>query len=157
MPDEGPAPAYTTMRQMAERLWADTRAGRRQHGAAIAQVPVGRYTDVDWLAGERRALLGGSMPLCLGHASELSTPGSVLRFDATGQPMLVTRDKNGALHGVLNVCRHRGMRLVDDRAPVADDGAEPAHGGGEVAHGGDSRAGRGAARRTGRRRRASAR
>lgn len=128
MPDEGPAPPYTTLRDMAERLWADTRLGRRQLGARVAQVPVGRYSDPDWLAGERRALFGGTMPLCLGHASELATAGSVLRFDATGQPLLVTRDKDGALHGVLNVCRHRGMRLVDERSCARRTLTCPYHG-----------------------------
>lgn len=116
MPDEGPAPAYTTLRQMAERLWADTRSGQRQQGDRAAQVPVGRYIDTDWFANERRALFSSATPLCIGHASELAEPGSVLRFDAAGHPLLVARDKNGSLHGVLNVCRHRGMRLVEERA-----------------------------------------
>ena len=116
MPDEGPAPAYTTLRQMAERLWADTRAGRRQQGDRTVQVPVGRYLDADWFAGERRHLFGSAMPLCMGHVCELPEPGSVLRFDAAGHPLLVVRDRDGALHGVLNVCRHRGMRLVEEPA-----------------------------------------
>lgn len=128
MPDEGAAPAYTTMRQMAERLWADTRAGRRQLGPAIAQVPVGRFTDADWLARERRALFDGTLPLCLAHASELPSAGSVLRVDSAGAPLLLTRDKSGAPHGVLNVCRHRGMRLVDERACARPTLTCPYHG-----------------------------
>ena len=115
MPDEGPAPAYTTLRQMAERLWAETRGGRRQQGDRVVQVPVSRYIDPDWSARERRALFGTTTPLCMGHSSELAEPGSVLRFDAAGQPLLIARDKSGALHGLLNVCRHRGMRLVDEK------------------------------------------
>lgn len=128
MPDEGAAPAYTTLRQMAERLWADTRSGHRQQGERAVQVPVGRYIDADWFAGERRRLFGSSIPLCIGHISELSEPGSVLRFDAAGLPLLVTRDKNGALHGVLNVCRHRGMRLVEERACTRPTLTCPYHG-----------------------------
>jgi len=128
MADEGAAPPYTPLRQMAQRLWADTRQGRRRLGPRVARVPVSRYHDPDWLAAERRALFGGAMPLCLAHASELPGAGSVLRFDASGQPLLITRDRDGRLHGVLNVCRHRGMRLVETRTCSRPTLACPYHG-----------------------------
>lgn len=55
-------------------------------------------------------------PLAAAHASELSNPGDFLRRDIAGLPVLLTRDKSGQINAFLNVCRHRGTRLVDDEA-----------------------------------------
>jgi len=55
-------------------------------------------------------------PMIAAHVSELSEPGAFLRRDVAGLPVLLTRDKSGAVNAFLNVCRHRGTRLVDDEA-----------------------------------------
>jgi nitrite reductase/ring-hydroxylating ferredoxin subunit len=34
--------------------------------------------------------------------------------DALGVPIVITRGREGALHAMLNVCRHRGTRLVEE-------------------------------------------
>ncbi len=52
------------------------------------------------------------LPLCLGHADQLREPGSMLARDLLGLPLLLVRDHQGALNVFLNVCRHRGARLV---------------------------------------------
>ena len=51
------------------------------------------------------------LPLIAGHASELA-PGQVLAHDDYGIPLLLARDADGRFRAFLNVCRHRGMRLV---------------------------------------------
>jgi phenylpropionate dioxygenase-like ring-hydroxylating dioxygenase large terminal subunit len=51
-----------------------------------------------------------------------------VRFDATGKPLLIVRDTDGGLHGLLNTCRHRGMRLVEDRACARRTLVCPYHG-----------------------------
>ena len=56
-----------------------------------------------------------ALPLIVGHASELP-PGHVLAHDEYGLPMLLTRDAAGRFRAFLNVCRHRGMRLVEASA-----------------------------------------
>ncbi len=43
----------------------------------------------------------------------LAEPGSVVTGDVGALPVVVTRGTDGALHGFLNVCRHRGYRVVD--------------------------------------------
>ena len=55
-----------------------------------------------------------AIPRRLCRASELAKPGSCLVHDLTGTPILLVRDKAGGLRAFLNVCRHRGMRLVDE-------------------------------------------
>ncbi len=52
------------------------------------------------------------LPLCLGHADQLPEPGSMLARDLLGLPLLLVRDAQGEIHVLLNVCRHRGARLV---------------------------------------------
>ncbi len=52
------------------------------------------------------------LPLCLGHADQLREPGSMLARDLLGLPLLLVRDRQGALNVFLNVCRHRGARLL---------------------------------------------
>lgn len=104
-----------SLRAMAERLASNVASGTRQTGTAITEIPLERYVDEHWLSRERRHLFGGT-PLCLAHASEVAEPGTVVRFDATGVPALLVRDASGGLHGLLNTCRHRGMRLVEERA-----------------------------------------
>lgn len=126
MPDEGAGPSADshrprrgaeespTLRGLAEQLSDNVKRGVRKQGEEVVQVPASRYLDPEWFARERQHLFG-ERPLCLGHASEVAEPGSVMRFDATGIPLLIVRDAQGQLHGLVNVCRHRGMRLVEER------------------------------------------
>ena len=51
-------------------------------------------------------------PIVVGRESDLAEPGAFFTHDATGVPILVTRDHGGVVHAMLNVCRHRGTRLV---------------------------------------------
>ncbi len=52
------------------------------------------------------------LPLCLGHADQLREPGSMIARDILGLPLLLVRDRQGEINVLLNVCRHRGARLV---------------------------------------------
>jgi phenylpropionate dioxygenase-like ring-hydroxylating dioxygenase large terminal subunit len=79
--------------------------------APVAHVPVETY----FSAGVRDAEiehLFRPLPLIVGHASELPG-GHVLAHDDYGVPMLLARDGDGRFRAFLNVCRHRGMRLVE--------------------------------------------
>ncbi|MEM6678399.1 MAG: aromatic ring-hydroxylating dioxygenase subunit alpha [Pseudomonadota bacterium] len=50
----------------------------------------------------------------IGFAHQVANPGDVMPITFLGQPLLLTRDREGALHVFLNVCRHRGMILVTE-------------------------------------------
>src|SRR5215510_271839 len=51
--------------------------------------------------------------LCVGHQSQLETPGQYLLADVAGENLIIVRDQDGHLRGFYNVCRHRGTRMCD--------------------------------------------
>jgi glycine betaine catabolism A len=53
-------------------------------------------------------------PLCLGHEDQLRENGSLLARDVAGMPLLMTRGADGEIRVFLNICRHRGTRLVTE-------------------------------------------
>lgn len=49
----------------------------------------------------------------VGHHTMLKEAGEHMAFDHLGQPIILTRAKDGKIRAFLNACRHRGVRLVD--------------------------------------------
>ena len=93
----------------------------------VARIPVEHYTSREVRDAEVERLFR-PLPLIVGHASELPR-GQVLAHDEYGVPMLLVRDGEGRFRAFLNVCRHRGMRLVDgDSAKPAASVVCPYHG-----------------------------
>ena len=75
-------------------------------------LPGALYTDPEALARElEQAFAAGWAGV--GFASDVAAPGDVRPLDLAGRPLLMTRDREGALHVFHNVCRHRGLKLVD--------------------------------------------
>lgn len=70
-------------------------------------LPVASYSDLDWLARERAAILDRSW-YYIGMAQSIPNPGDVLLGKVAGIPVVITRDGQGELHALVNVCRHRG-------------------------------------------------
>ncbi len=81
---------------------------------AVTRSPVDHYFDPERFRQERDKVMR-TAPQPVVHSSELPEPGSFLRRDFAGLPVFFTRDADGTAHAFLNVCRHRGTRLVDEQ------------------------------------------
>jgi Rieske 2Fe-2S family protein len=84
--------------------------GRAPAPSGIALEPR-YYTDPSLEATEQERIFERSWQLA-GHVSQLPTAGSYITAAAGSQPVLVVRDDKGGLRAYLNVCRHRGSRLL---------------------------------------------
>jgi phenylpropionate dioxygenase-like ring-hydroxylating dioxygenase large terminal subunit len=61
--------------------------------------------------------MGGPVPFA--PSALLPQPGMVARRDLYGTPIILTRAKDGEARAFLNVCRHRGTLLCEDKAPTS--------------------------------------
>ncbi|WP_437899462.1 aromatic ring-hydroxylating oxygenase subunit alpha [Sorangium sp. So ce124] len=82
------------------------------------QRPVDIYTSPARLERERGQLFQ-RYPIVLTSAALLQRPGDCVTHDELGVPILLSVDKEGQIRGFLNVCRHRGARLLDGPTGVA--------------------------------------
>ncbi len=99
--------------ELIRRIQQHLREGTTHMEAEESQLPVEPYFQADRLAAERARLFQG-VPLPVAHASQLPEPGDYLTHDATGVPLLLCRTASGEVTAFLNVCRHRGTRLVPE-------------------------------------------
>ncbi|MDJ0652571.1 MAG: SRPBCC family protein [Xanthomonadales bacterium] len=76
-------------------------------------VSVDRYLDHQTFEREQQRIFK-RVPLIAAHGSELPDPGSFLTRKIGGKPLLLVRGKSGGVSAFLNVCRHRGARLVGE-------------------------------------------
>ena len=72
------------------------------------------YTSEDWYGREKNRLFLKCWNF-IARADEIPNPGDFLVIDMVGESILLTRDRQGALHAFANFCRHRGTRLADGK------------------------------------------
>ncbi len=78
----------------------------------LSRISIDRYSDPERFRREKEVLFR-EFPLLVGFSSEVSGPGDYFTHDASGVPIVVVRQPDGRLTAFLNVCRHRGCRVVD--------------------------------------------
>src|SRR5262245_17268856 len=77
-------------------------------------LPPELYRRADVLQLERERIFARDW-LCPGRAPDIPGPGDYLTFSINDQPLFVVRGADGTIRGFSNVCRHRMMRLLEDR------------------------------------------
>ena len=86
--------------------------------ARAATLPARWYVDPAMLEIEHCAVFGRTWQ-AVGHAAWVSEPGRWFACEIAGEPVLVTRDEDGVLRAMSNVCRHRGAELCRGRGEAS--------------------------------------
>ena len=80
---------------------------------AASGLPNAHYTDDAVHAAETRALFARQWA-GLAVGADVPEKGDAVPITFLGMPLLLVRDRAGAVRGFQNVCRHRGMILVEE-------------------------------------------
>lgn len=117
------APAMAQSRFVPEHSLADVRHnlfrrildyardGRTALSDQVMFLDIAAYCDAEKFAAEYRKLFR-EMPQVACLSTDLPEPGSFRLFEDVGVPMLVTRGSDGAVRAFLNICPHRGAKIV---------------------------------------------
>ncbi|MGF1503239.1 MAG: aromatic ring-hydroxylating dioxygenase subunit alpha [Paracoccaceae bacterium] len=76
-------------------------------------LPNACYTDAQVFETEKTRVFFANWA-AIGFASDVPEPGAVKPLRFLGQPLLLARDHGGQLRVFQNICRHRGMILVEE-------------------------------------------
>ena len=68
------------------------------------------YTDPEIFELEMKYIWEGNW-IYLAHEAQLPNPNDYLTLYMGRQPVILTRDPGGALHGFVNACTHRGANI----------------------------------------------
>ena len=81
-------------------------------------LPREAYIDPTFLALEREHVFDASW-VFVAAAESIPDPGDAVPLDLVGRPIVVVRQRNGGTRAFHNVCRHRGVVLVDSHRSSA--------------------------------------
>ncbi len=120
---EAAAPAYIPSKildgaareeavNMMRRLVAHTKDKTTDQADAVWEEPVDNYLDEELFQAEIN-LIFKRIPLPLAVSCELPAKNSYKAIEVVGVPVVITRDATGAVHAMLNVCRHRGALICE--------------------------------------------
>ncbi len=71
-----------------------------------ATIPADWYRDPSLLDREQEHIFSRTWQL-VGHPEQVAVPGDFFTCEVAGEPLVITRGEDGALHALSNVCRHR--------------------------------------------------
>ncbi len=107
---------------------------QRVRGAVVADAERGIYrchrsmfTEPAFFELEMKYIFEGNW-LYLAHESQIAEPGDYLTVNMGRQPVMITRDKQGELHALINACAHRGAMLCRRRVGNKSTLTCPFHG-----------------------------
>ena len=85
----------------------------RQHVTQATTMPPEAFRCSEFYHVEQEKLFAATWQVAA-FTEQLRNKGDVVTATVAGQPILLTRAKDGNIHAFYNVCRHRGARLVKD-------------------------------------------
>lgn len=86
-------------------------ASTRQPLEHASHVPGDIYSSPEVFAREKERIFLKDW-LCVGRAEEIANPGDYMTIRIMGEPVLLVRDTDRAVHAFANLCVHRGVELV---------------------------------------------
>ena len=86
--------------------------------ATARGLPNAFYTDADVFEEEKKKVFFRNWA-ALGFISDAPEPGDAKPVTFLGQPLVMVRDQDGTLRVFQNICRHRGMILVEKPGKIA--------------------------------------
>ncbi|MFC7537967.1 aromatic ring-hydroxylating dioxygenase subunit alpha [Sphingomonas sp. GCM10030256] len=86
--------------------------GEAALGKRVERVSADVYLDARRFEREQERLFG-RLPLLLGPSALLPAANRAVAHDGYEVPLIVSRDGDGRVHVLANVCRHRGTRLLE--------------------------------------------
>jgi phenylpropionate dioxygenase-like ring-hydroxylating dioxygenase large terminal subunit len=109
-----PARKPDTMRDLERRMVAHLAAGGTTDlSNGPVSISAREYTDPARFETERRELFG-KLPLLACLSRDVAQPGEMFTFDVVGPAILIVRGQDGKARAFLNMCTHRGARLVGE-------------------------------------------
>ena len=75
-------------------------------------LPNPAYWSDDWFALEQERIFRRAWVFA-GARAEIPSPGDIKPLDVGGVPIMLVHGADGEIRAFQNVCRHRGMRLID--------------------------------------------
>jgi Rieske 2Fe-2S family protein len=101
-------------RALAEAIMRGERP--TEHG--VSELDASVYIDPLRFEREKRVIFE-KMPLLLAPSALLPDNNTAIAHDGYGVPLIISRDGDGRIHVMANVCRHRGTRLIESAEVVS--------------------------------------
>lgn len=100
---------YALRRRTLERMRTKT----TDLDGAPMRIDPAIYTDPAYAEREHRAVFE-EMPVLAGLTRDIPEAGDMMLFDVLGPPVLIVRAKSGKVNAFLNICPHRGAKVVTE-------------------------------------------
>lgn len=101
-----------TQLALLDRVQEHRAAGRGTDAdGELYRQPTAAYTSPERLRAERELL--DTAPIVVGLSDLLPGPNTFAAITVGSKPVVITRDGDGKVHALLNVCRHRGAEVAN--------------------------------------------
>jgi phenylpropionate dioxygenase-like ring-hydroxylating dioxygenase large terminal subunit len=99
--------------EMARHNAGHAAAGTIDLADAILEIPASNYYDEQRWQLEMKQVFH-RLPMMLAASCELPDSGDYKALSAAGLPILISRGNDGEIHAFVNMCSHRGARIMQE-------------------------------------------